>query len=345
MKTLLIACAAVLSLTSAASASEWRTPAEPDRADRLDQARLLIFDRDWPRAVVELRRVLANPKEPLRDEASFWLAHSLFHMGDAPEALRVIDEIERHHVRSRWMLPAQSLRVEIATRLKRPDLLWRIAVKPSAQPAPPAPPLVPTLRTPHAGPAPMPTPPHAPRPARTPRAADPATPAPPAAPEPPDLPSPPVLTFTDVRIQALSGLMRQEPGRAVPVLREIVTEELESPQARRALFVLGLSTHEEARETLIHFARTGPEGLRVVAVEQLGRWPTLNARNVLTTVYASSTQRVKLEVLRSLREAGADRELIRLARDEKDAMLRGFAIAQLRELDTEPARAFLRSLR
>ncbi|MGP1678996.1 MAG: class II aldolase/adducin family protein, partial [Burkholderiales bacterium] len=43
---------------------------------RLDPARLLIFDRDWARAVVALRKVMGDRKEPLRDEAAFWLAHS-----------------------------------------------------------------------------------------------------------------------------------------------------------------------------------------------------------------------------------------------------------------------------
>ena len=151
--------------------------------------------------------------------------------------------------------------------------------------------------------------------------------------------------MTDVRIQALSGLLRDDPERAVPVLREIVIDEVETPQARRALFVLGLSAHEDARQTVMHFAQTGPDGLRVVAVEQMARWPTRSARSVLATVYRSGSERVKLEVLRSLAETRADRELIRIARTEKDADLRRFAISQLRELDTDAARAFLRTLR
>jgi hypothetical protein len=173
----------------------------------------------------------------------------------------------------------------------------------------------------------------------------PPPPGAPAPPAPPDPPSPPALTFTDVRIQALSGLLRVEPGRAVPVLREIVIDESATPQGRRALFVLGLSAHEDARETVIEFAQTGPEDLRVVAVEQLKRFPTITARNVLTAVYATSTRRVKLEVLRSLSDAGADRELIRIARAEQDGSLRAYAVAQLREMDTDAARAYLRTIK
>ena len=323
MKTLFTALAITLSLAGSVSA-------EP--GDRLDAARLLIFDRDWPKAVAELRRVLQDPKEPLRDEASYWLAQSLFQMGRPADALGVIDTLERDHPRSRWVLPAQSLRVEVATRTNRPDVLWRIAIAPSVMPRPAR-----TPRTPLVAPV-APTPPSGPL---LPTRRTPPAPPPPAA---PPAPAPPALTVTDVRIQALGTLLRHDPERAVPVLREIVIDEVETPQARRALFVHGLSPHEDARQAVIQFAHTGPEGLRVVAVEQMGRWATVNARTVLASVYTSSTGRVKTEVLRSLAEARADRELIRIVRVEKDAGLREYAIAQLRLVDTPAARAFLRSL-
>jgi hypothetical protein len=315
MKTLCAAIVMTLSFAGAVSA-----------ADRLDAARMFIFDRDWPKAVAELRRVLQDPKEPLRDEASYWLAQSLFQMARPADALGVIETLERDHPRSRWVLPAQSLRVQIAAHTGRTDLLWRVAVPPA--PRPPAPPRTPRTQV-------------------TPRPPAVAPPAPPGrvrvTAEAPPAPAP--FTMTDVRIEALNGLMRRDPERAVPVLREIVVQEIETPQARRALLVLGLSGHEGARETVMHFARTGPDALRVVAVEQMGRWPLVSARRALTTVYASGSDRVKLEVLRSLGEARADRELIRIARDETDQGLRGFAVAQLRQVDTTAARAFLRTIK
>lgn len=329
MKTLVAAVAVVLSLAGSVAASELRTGTGAEPLDKLDRARLLIFDRNWPKAVAELKRVAEDRKEPLRDEALFWLAHSLFQMGDPAEALRVIERLERDHPRSRWVLPAASLRAQIATRTWRPEILWDIVVRPA--PAPPAQP---------ASPSRVSVAPRGERP-RNPRLA-PRPPAPPAAPE---APLPPALTFIDVKIQALSGLLVREPERAVPVLREIVVEAMETPQARRALFVLGMSPHEEAREAIVHFAQTGPDQLRVVAVEQLGRWRTLTARNVLTSVYESGSERVKLEVLRSLGEARADRELIRLARSEADEGLREYAVAQLRLIDTQAARAYLRTVK
>jgi hypothetical protein len=381
MKTVLCSILVLCALAAPASASVVNDP-----QDRLDPARMLIFDRDWPKAVAELRRVIADRREPLRDEAGFWLAHSLFQMGRSSEALRVIATIEDEYPRSRWLLPAQSLRVEIATRIGSPDVLWRVAAPPPppAPPAPPAPPSAGSRRAP-APPAPH-APPHPPRAGRVMVA-----------------PAPPGFTTLDVRIQALSGLLLQEPERAVPALREIVDEAQETPQARRALFVIGLSPHEQARETVMHFARTGPDALRVVAVEQLSRWPTRDAKQALTSAYAVGSDRVKLRVLQSLGEsggvsylyelvsaeddpglresgifglghargrgelarlyarpgatradreailealfaAGGDRELVTIARRERDAGLRASAISRLRTLRTPAALAFLREI-
>ncbi|MDQ3070853.1 MAG: hypothetical protein M3R55_14140, partial [Acidobacteriota bacterium] len=238
----------------------------------------------------------------------------------------------------------------------------------------------------------------------------PAPPGPPGPrlPNPPAraVPAPPQFAFTvtDVRIQALSGLLEQDPDRAVPALREIVVQEQETPSARRALFVLGLSPHEQARATVMQFAQTGPEALRVVAISQMARWTTPQARTALTTAYAVGTERVKLEVLRSLSESGGtgyiyeiatseadpglresaifglgnaggraelwrlytrastsrasrvaiidaltasrgDRQLVLIARTEKDSELRGAAVAKLRVLDTAAARAYLALIR
>lgn len=317
MKKFVVTATAVMMLAGASTALA---------QDRLDRARMLLFDRDWPTAVAELRKVVDDKKAPLRDEAAFWLAHSLFQMGNPPEALKVIEALETDHPRSRWLLPAQSLRVDIATRTGRPDVLWSLAV--------------PTMRTPRSLPANGGTP-------QPPRIV--ATPSPRVNTvrklESPAAPQPPALTMVDVRIQALSGLIQREPDRAVPVLREIVVEGQDTPQARRALFVLGTSNHEGARQTVFEFARTGPEALRVVAVSQLARFPSSGARTVLTRAYESGTGRLKLAVLRSLRNAGGDRELVNIARHETDGDLRNYAVAQLRLLDTPVARAYLQSLK
>ena len=324
----------MIGLCTAGAAAAQQSRGGGAGVQRLDAARMLLFDRDWPGAVAELRLIVADTKHARRDEASLWLAHGLFQMGKASDALQVITMLERDHPRSHWLLPAQSLRVQIAARTGRGDVLWSYAVPSRAPQPPPAPPTPGTMTPPRVTPAP--------RPPRTPSAlppgSDPAQRWIAMAPAR-------VLTPVDIRIEALSGLLQREPDRAVPVLREIVVAQQETPQARRALFVLSLSPHEEARETVLHFAQSGPESLRLVAVGELARWPSETARTVLRAAYASGSARVKLAALRSLGAAGADRELIAIARAEANADLRGYAVAQLEQINTPPARAFLRSIK
>ena len=52
-------------------------------------------------------------------------------------AVEIIGRLEREYPASRWVKPARSLRIEIAQRLQRNDVLWYTA-------APPPPPAAPT---------------------------------------------------------------------------------------------------------------------------------------------------------------------------------------------------------
>ena len=182
----------------------------PD-SKHLGHAKDLIADEQWTRAIAELQAAVADPKEPNRDEALFWLAHSEHQAGDDASALQAIARLERTAPRSRWVHPALSLRIEIAQRLRRDDVLWMTAVPPPA-PAPPAiaatPP--PTPLPPPAVPAgvvaaPAATPPRPPRPVQ------PGMPLPPAPPPPAMaefwLPMPTAPQDTTLKLQALTGLL------------------------------------------------------------------------------------------------------------------------------------------
>ena len=108
--------------------------AAPDSA-RLGRAKDYIADEQWTRAIAELRTVVADPKDKSRDEALYWLAHSLNQAGDSAAAITTIRRLEREYPTSLWVKPAGSLRVDIAVHLQRSDVLWWMAVPP----APPAP--------------------------------------------------------------------------------------------------------------------------------------------------------------------------------------------------------------
>ena len=132
--------------------------AAPD-SKRLERAKDYIADEQWTRAIVELQAVAEDPKETNRDEALFWLAHSEHQSGDDSAALQTIAKLETHYPKSRWVRIAGSMRVEIAQRLRRDDLLWMMVSPPTpraasspapviAPPTQPPPPAVPWTRPP-----------------------------------------------------------------------------------------------------------------------------------------------------------------------------------------------------
>ena len=274
----------------------------PD-SERLGRAKDLIADEQWRRAIVELRAAMNDPKESARDEAAFWLAHSLYQSGDIASALQTLDTLERQFPRSRWIFPARSLRIEIAQRLNRHDMLWSAAV-----PAPPAPRAVAPVRAP--------TPPPA------------GAPAPAVAPTPGGAPTALPDVMIDIQIQALGSLIDFEPGRAVPILKELALTAADADQARRAIFVLAQSDKPGAHEAVIDLAERAPEPVSLAAVRELGtvRW---ESPRLMMRLYQRGSEELKTEVIRSLGTAGSLMPLADIARGERDRALRELAVAQM----------------
>ena len=310
---------------------------------RMERAKDLIADEQWVRAIDELKAAALDPREPNKDEALFWLAHSENQARDDMAAIETISRLEHEFPRSRWVKPARSLRIEIAQRLQRSDVLWWYTT------APPTPPPVPVV-APRAS---TPAPPAAPRASTPPPPAAPPTPAPtPAAPHgvtaaavpstarppahPTEFPPPPPVWVphgyfpdTDLRIQALSSLMGTDAPRVIPILRTIALDADDAGEARRALFVLAQSGRADARSTVVEVAKTGPEPVRIAAVRELGRISGPTVANDLLQVYSSSNERVKYQVVTSLARRDAAPTLLRIAESEKDPRLRDAAIVTL----------------
>ena len=325
--------------------------AKPLESKRMERAKDLIAEEQWARAIDELKAAAADQKEPNKDEALFWLAHSQNQTRDGAAAVDTIRRLELEFPASRWVKPARSLRIEIAQRLRRNDFLWYTAAPPPPSPAP-APPAatVPPTPTPPAVPLPVgptattaPTPPPTPRPSRIPRpaAAPPVSPSavPPPAPVPapwPPLPPPAwvpegYLPDTDLRIQALGILIHTDAAKVIPMLREIALEGGNLAAARRALFVLAQSGRPEARSTVIEVAKTGPELVRLAAVRELGHLGGPAVGNDLLQVYSTANDRVKYQVVTSLGQRDAAPALLRIAQSEQDRRLRDVAIVTLGE--------------
>jgi len=303
---------------------------------RMEHAKDLIADEQWVRAIDELKAAVADPKEANKDEALFWLAHSLHQTHDALAAVETIGRLEREYPASRWVKPARSLRIEIAQRLQRNDVLWYTATPPVPPPAP----------TPAMAPFPAPAvaPPLAPLPPSTaatppPRAAVPRrVPPTPAAPAiaPPPLPAPaipPQVWFPegffpdmDLRIQALASLIRTDAPKVIPILKSIALESSDAGEGRRALLVLAQSGRPEARATVIDVAKTGPERVRVAAVRELGRLGGPAVVDELLQVYTTGSEQVKYQVVAALAQRDAAAALMKIAQSETDKPVRDVAI-------------------
>ncbi|HET7696490.1 MAG TPA: HEAT repeat domain-containing protein [Vicinamibacterales bacterium] len=307
---------------------------------RLALAKDYIADEQWNRAIAELRIVADDPRDANRDEALFWLAHSQSQIGEQAEALQTIARLERQFLKSRWVRPARSLRVEIAQRLRRDDVLWVLAAPPAApppavpvpaaRPAPPAPRAAmppPRAAAPTAVLPPQPAPPPdapaavtpavppapAPFPAATPPPPRPGRPGAPPAPFEGFLPPQPYEWDSDVRMQALVSLLDSHSDRVIPLLREIALDNKNPNDARRAVIVLAQSPRSDARNTLVEAARRGAPVVRLAAIREMGR--------VQEPVFTTA--------------------LVNIVRSESDASLRDTAIVTLGRTG---ARVQLRSL-
>lgn len=334
---------------------------------RLALAKDYIADEQWVRAIAALQAVAADPKEPNRDEAMFWLAHSEHATGDHGTALQTIARLERQFPASRWTRPARSLRVEIAQRLRRDDVLLFMSAPPPPPTAPPAPGGTPPPRmrpgmarpTPAPSPVPpampaghppvaLPAQPTAAPPSPAPGAAPPAPPPqPPAAglrtprppgfwtsesPLPPGFPMPtdPFVIDTDTRIMALGSLIDTHSDHVIPLLRDIVLDHKNPAEARRAIFVLAQSPRPEARRTVVEAAQRGPEVVRIAAIREMGRFKGPNVNAELMHVYTTAgTPRVKRQIVSSLGGRADNTSLLRIARIETDASVRNTAIVML----------------
>jgi hypothetical protein len=293
-----------------------------NESQRLSRAKDLITDEQWLAAIQELKAAANDPRETGKDEALFWLAHCQSQARDTAAAVGTIQQLERGYPRSLWIKPARSLRLEIAQRMRRNDVLWYAAAPP---PPPPAP-------APGAPPAPGPPPPP-PAPAFAAPRAQPTPATPPAAPLPPSawMPAGVLTPDLDLRIQALGSLMQTDALKVIPMLKEIALTDGNPTEARRALFLLAQSNRADARATVLEVAKTGPEPVRLAAVRELGRLGGPAASNQLLQVYATANPRIKFQIVTSLGQRDDAGALMRIAQSESDRALQKVAITMLGE--------------
>ena len=301
----------------------------PAESARMVRAKDLISDDQWMAAIPVLRAAAADPKEPNKDEALFWLAHSQNQAGDLAEAVDSIRTLQRDFPRSKWAEPAGSLLIELAQKLGRRDVLWKAATPPPPPPPPEGPAMPSAPPAPRTRKGPAMTPPVPPPP---PAATTPAHPAPPGPPPPP----PAITRFADtyavgvdLRVQALGQLIKTDAQKVIPILRKIALEPDNPGAARRAVFVLAQSRNPDAQSTVVDVAKTGPEPVRVAAVRGLGLFGGPEISGALLEVYSTANLPVKRQVVVSLGERADAPSLFRIAQSENDDRLRDTAIVTL----------------
>jgi HEAT repeats/Tetratricopeptide repeat len=309
-----LVCGAVLLAGTAGAAAE-------PQSRRLDRAKDLIADERWVPAIAELTAATRDGKEKRRDEALFWLAHCHNQTRDSASALDAIQRLENEFPKSPWVKPAGSLKLEIAQRLNRTDVLWMTALPPPPAPTPavvtPAPPAPPR--------APLVAPSRTKRPARV------------ETPEPPDEPRVWSWTITqhpdlELRIQAMGSLILSDSDEAlkvIPILRDIALEASTPGPARRAIFALAQSRRPEARSTVVEVAKKGPEPVQIEAVRALGRLRGPDVSQTLLQVYSAAADPVKYHVVHSLGQRAETEALFHIAESEVNQGLREAAIVTL----------------
>ena len=352
IRNLFVASVMAVSVLTNASAA-----AEPQTSPRMEKAKDYIAEEQWLRAIELLKVAAVDRREKHQDEALFWLAHSQNQAGDLSEAVATIADLERRFPASRWVKPARSIRVELAQKLRREDILWWTA---TAAPAPPPPAgSAPPGRPANVSPVPRPQTPRAARPSQTVVRVPPPPPETGGAPATvtaiapgaraprtsqaaaaggrrPVTSSMPTIWVsehsvadTDLRIQALGSLMKTDAARVIPILRSIALESTNPGEASRAVFVLAQSGKPEAHSTVLEVAKRASEAVSVAAVRELGRFGGRGVSDELLQVYEVGKPRVKYQVVNSLGERAAANALLRIVQSESDAHLRNLAIVTL----------------
>lgn len=314
--------ALVLVALGAVTAAQAAAP----ESKRLIRARDYITDEQWPQAIEVLRVAVDDPKEPRRDEALYWLAHSQYHSGDAGAAVATIGRLEREFPRSMWIKPGQSLRIDIAVRLGRNDVLWWAATPRSQHVPTPAPmpgvaePPVPTVDATPKPPAPKPV-----VAAKGPRKV-------PGAPFPP----PPAMWYAsdfdpdpDTRVYALGGLLRSDADKVIPLLVEIALERDKPITGSRAVTVLAQSPLPKARAKVVEVAKVGPPSVQIAAVKALAGYGGRAVSNDLMQVYFKVNEPVRLQIVRSLGDLEQPAPLLQIVNAEPEGLIRYTALASL----------------
>jgi tetratricopeptide (TPR) repeat protein len=153
-------------------------------------------------------------------------------------------------------------------------------------------------------------------------------------------------TEDDIKILALNALMRQDPAKALPLLRDFLKSDKPVEMRRQALFVLSRSKDPQAQAILTEIAKTnGNPEMQRQAIEMLALNRGKDAGPTLVEIYRGATDaQVKRACINGLFLAHDAARLVELARAEKDLNLKRDIVSQLALMHDQAATDYMLEL-
>ncbi len=150
----------------------------------------------------------------------------------------------------------------------------------------------------------------------------------------------------DLKMLALNSLLHQDPARAIPLLRGILTGNQPANLKKHALFVLAQSKSPEA-QAILNDAAAGKldPGLQREAIQSMAVFQGKRANDTLAEIYrTTSDPKIKKAIISAFFITGDASRMVDLARNEKDLELKRSIVAQLALMNDKAATDYMMEL-
>lgn len=150
----------------------------------------------------------------------------------------------------------------------------------------------------------------------------------------------------DLKILALNSLLNQDPAKAMPLLRGILSGNQSMRVKKKALFVLAQSKSPEA-QSILHDAVVGKmdPGLQREAIQSMAVFQGKRANETLAEVYRSTSDaNVRKSIISAFFISGDAPRMVELARNEKDLNVKRNIVSQLALMRDKAATDYMMEL-
>lgn len=145
----------------------------------------------------------------------------------------------------------------------------------------------------------------------------------------------------EIRLIAVSGLIRTDVEKGLPYLEKMVLGS-QSPRVKEeALSLLARTNSPKARDLVVRVARSGNPDMQIRAIHALGHMEKDSAATLQSLYSEVKDKDVKEEILDAMGNARAARQLVDVAKSEKDFELRKRAVRHLSRMNTKESNEFL----